>query len=266
MNYRAAYERVKKSKYSEQYWIGTIEDISDPEFLGRCKVRVFGVFGFKNLSVNSIPTSDLPWAYPDNPKSFSGNNGSGAFSTPRLGTVVKVRFENDIYHPLYTSIEELNPDMLAEAAGDYEGFHSWAWDSEENLKIYYTRNSGLLIDNDSSLININNDNSILIQHKDGSASVELRGGDIDIVTDNNANISTNNNITHNSNYVHVNGARTDVGANPVYSAVLFQPLIALLKQIAAAVDSKLPLSPGVVSGLVQQMENLIKSDTVNVSK
>jgi len=40
------------------WWIGVVEDIADPETLGRCKVRVFGYHDNSTL----IPTDHLPWA------------------------------------------------------------------------------------------------------------------------------------------------------------------------------------------------------------
>lgn len=40
------------------WWVGVVEDIRDPETLGRCKVRVFGYHDDSNL----IPTVDLPWS------------------------------------------------------------------------------------------------------------------------------------------------------------------------------------------------------------
>jgi len=40
------------------WWVGVVEDIRDPDTLGRCKVTVFG---YHDDQVN-IPTADLPWA------------------------------------------------------------------------------------------------------------------------------------------------------------------------------------------------------------
>jgi hypothetical protein len=40
------------------WWVGVVEDIRDPETLGRCKVRVFGYHDDSSL----IPTVDLPWS------------------------------------------------------------------------------------------------------------------------------------------------------------------------------------------------------------
>jgi hypothetical protein len=40
------------------WWIGVVEDVADPDTLGRCRVRVFGYHDDSTL----IPTEDLPWA------------------------------------------------------------------------------------------------------------------------------------------------------------------------------------------------------------
>jgi len=40
------------------WWVGVVEDVLDPDVLGRCKVRVFGYHD----NATQIPTADLPWA------------------------------------------------------------------------------------------------------------------------------------------------------------------------------------------------------------
>jgi hypothetical protein len=45
---------------TSSFWYGVVEDIDDPEMLGRVRVRVFGIH---SESKQDIPTSDLPWAY-----------------------------------------------------------------------------------------------------------------------------------------------------------------------------------------------------------
>jgi hypothetical protein len=40
------------------WWVGVVEDVIDPDVLGRCKVRVFGYHD----NTSQIPTADLPWA------------------------------------------------------------------------------------------------------------------------------------------------------------------------------------------------------------
>lgn len=94
-------ERVKEfltTKQLEPYvklYIGKIEDNNDPDKLGRCKIRVFGVFG------DEITTEDLPWAIPEN--GFIGST-LGSFIVPPLETVVRVYFDqNNIYSPVFTT-------------------------------------------------------------------------------------------------------------------------------------------------------------------
>ena len=59
------------------WWIGIIEDRSDPLGLGRCRVRIFG---WHTDNKSQLPTKDLPWAQPMLPI-----NNSRTFSSPRLG-------------------------------------------------------------------------------------------------------------------------------------------------------------------------------------
>jgi hypothetical protein len=60
------------------WWIGIVEDTSDPLTLGRCKVRCFGYHPAK--STNLVPTGDLPWATTIHPL-----NTPNLYGTPRLG-------------------------------------------------------------------------------------------------------------------------------------------------------------------------------------
>ena len=63
-----------------QWWIGVVEDRTDPEKLGRCRVRIFGIH---TDDIVAIPTEDLPWAIPV----YSVNNND-SFSAPREGEYV----------------------------------------------------------------------------------------------------------------------------------------------------------------------------------
>ncbi len=79
--------------YSDNY-VGIVEDNNDPDKIGRCKIRVYGIF-------DNIEKSDLPWALPC--FKFIGSK-VGSFIVPPIGCVVEVRFRNsDIYFPEYTS-------------------------------------------------------------------------------------------------------------------------------------------------------------------
>ena len=59
------------------WWMGVVEDRDDPEKLGRCKVRIFGLH---TENVGLLPTDDLPWAVPMQPITSAATSGVG--STP----------------------------------------------------------------------------------------------------------------------------------------------------------------------------------------
>jgi hypothetical protein len=86
-------------------YTGRVEDNIDPDKLGRCRVRVFGIFDDKNIS-----TQDLPWAVPE--QTFIGST-VGNFIVPPVGTLVRVYFDgDDIYAPCYTT-KALNKNQLS---------------------------------------------------------------------------------------------------------------------------------------------------------
>jgi len=63
-----------------QWWIGVVEDRNDPEKLGRCRVRIFGIH---TDDIVAIPTEDLPWAIP-----VHSVNNNDTFATPKEGEYV----------------------------------------------------------------------------------------------------------------------------------------------------------------------------------
>jgi hypothetical protein len=165
---------------------GIVVDNNDPDQLGRCRIRVYGVFE------NDIPDEDLPWAIPD--FNFIGST-LGSFVVPPEDTLVKVYFENDdIYLPRYTTkvikSETMNDsNFIAGISENYpDSMIFFETDTGEYFKINratnistYRHASGLLIDIDA----------------DGNITID--NTDIDISTDpNNAsNSSSIGNITIN---------------------------------------------------------------------
>jgi len=59
------------------WWTGVVEDRNDPEYMGRCKVRIFG---YHTDDITVLPTEDLPWAIPLQSITSAANSGLG--STP----------------------------------------------------------------------------------------------------------------------------------------------------------------------------------------
>jgi hypothetical protein len=243
-----------------QHFLGVVMDNKDPQYKGRCKVKVFGLF-------DELETQDLPWAFPRNEISFGADGGSGRFSTPKLGSIVHIQFNNgDYYSPEYKALQELSQDLIEEIKTSYEGAHSVIFDGIENVRVYYTVAKGLTMDVKDSTINIANDNSITIQHKDAQSMIELRGGKITENADSEIEATAVTRIKHSSNEFWADGKTTKLGHTPVYSAVLHEPLWLFLKQLAAGLDAKLVSTPGTFTALAETYEQLSKSDVVKVSK
>lgn len=57
------------------WWIGVVEDRHDPEYLGRCRVRIFG---YHTDSRKLLPTKDLPWCIPIQPITSAAISGKGS--------------------------------------------------------------------------------------------------------------------------------------------------------------------------------------------
>lgn len=56
------------------WWMGVVEDRQDPERIGRCRVRMFGIHPSDK---NKVPTADLPWAHPVSPITNASMSGIG---------------------------------------------------------------------------------------------------------------------------------------------------------------------------------------------
>jgi hypothetical protein len=243
-----------------QHFLGVVVDNKDPEFRARCKVRVFGVF-------DDVKDEDLPWAFQRFDISFGDNGGSGRVSIPKLGCIVHVQFNNgNYYSPEYKAVQELSKDLITEISASYEGAHSLIYDGIEKLKIYYTVAKGLVIDLKESTIVISNDNSITITHAGQTSTLEFRGGKITEFANSEIESTATTRIKQSSNEVWVDGKTTKLGHAPVYSAILAEPLWMFLKQLAAAVDAKLPSTPGTMTSLAESYEQLSTSDVVKVTK
>jgi hypothetical protein len=82
------------------WWQGVVESVNDPEKLGRCKVRILG---YHTEDKATLPTSDLPWAYPLQPITSAAMSGIGTSPTGLLpGSWVIGFFQDGEYaqHPV----------------------------------------------------------------------------------------------------------------------------------------------------------------------
>ena len=114
--------QMKKSEFHGIYR-GVIEDNNDPEMLGRCKIRVWGLHTdlIEPDELEGIPTENLPWAEPCLGLVEGSVSGNGAFSIPLQGSHVFLFFEGGNWQsPRYFATAPGQPE---EAADTTKGFN-----------------------------------------------------------------------------------------------------------------------------------------------
>jgi len=240
-------------------WIATVTNNNDPLFAGRCQVRVFRL-------MDTIDSKNLPWAVPIHSNFFAGN-GAGSLSIPKIGQIVRVQFNNgDVYAPEYSTIQNIDTELIETIKEDYDGTHVLAFDPDEGLNIIYQRNLGIQIFYRESFFQISPDSMITIQHANQESLIQMEGDKTYITTKNEVNISAGAKVEVTADEVIAAGNRTTkVGPGPYYHAVLAEVLFPLLQTMATALDAKMPATPGVNVGLVEQAKQASTSKNVLIS-
>ena len=104
---------------------GVIEDNNDPQKLGRCKVRIFGIHTeMKNKNeLEGIPTEELPWSEPALGLFEGSVSGFGSWTVPLQGSHVFLFFENGhILNPRFFASAPGMPTNINHGFEDNEGF------------------------------------------------------------------------------------------------------------------------------------------------
>lgn len=270
MNYHEGQGSSHTDHNFNAYYIGKVEAIDDPKFEGRCRVRVFSLF-------DDMDIVDLPWATPAAKPTFFGQDArAGSISIPKIGAVVGVKFNNgDIYSPEYSQVQELAEDIKDELKKGntpesfrkkYEGSHFILFDGDEEIKFWFDREIGLQMELKQSFIRIDNATSnILIEHKDNLSQIGLEDTVIRVIADSEVRISAGTKFTATSKTAHINSKTTILGASGVqYSAVLGEPLFAILKTMAATIDAKVPSTAGALAAAVDAAKVQVLSRTVTI--
>jgi hypothetical protein len=240
-------------------WIGIVINPKDPTFSGRCQIRAFGL-------LDGIKDEHLPWAVPVNSTIFAGD-GAGSLSVPKIGQVVRVTFNNgDIYAPEYTTIQNIDTDLIQRIKDDYQGTHVLLYDPAEELTIIYQKGSGFQIYYKESFFQITPDTLITLSTPNGDSMIQMDTDKINVSTKNEVNISAAAKVEVTADEVIVNGSQTTkVGPGPYMHAILGEPMWALLSTIATALDAKMPATPGVNAGLVEAAKQSATSTNVMIS-
>lgn len=245
--------------YHDNDWIGIVTNINDTTFSGRCQVRVLGLW-------DGIKDEHLPWAVPINSTIFAGD-GAGSISVPKIGQFVRVQFNNgDMYAPEYTTIQNIDSELINKIKEDYEGTHVLLYDPTEELTIIFQKESGIQIYFKESFFQITPDSMITLQTPNIDSVIQMEGDITRITTKNEVEIAGAAKVTVEADEVIVKGSQaTKIGPGPYRKAVLAEPMWALLQTIATALDAKVPATPGVNAGLVEAAKQAATSTNVMIS-
>ena len=154
---------MKKKIESGKTYIGTVEDIKDPDKNGRVKVRVLDIHS------DDQELESIPWATPWK------DLGGGQFSLPEIGKVVVVVFDQgDVNKPeyIYTEHWNVNLENKLKSLGDsdYGSMKSVIFDHK--TQIYSNDSEGLKVDYKFNNINIKED-SINLNLKDNNSILNI---------------------------------------------------------------------------------------------
>mgnify|MGYP003646480127 FL=1 len=189
-------------------WVGIVEDTADDIFEGRCKIRVYGKMDDRvdpedPASAYKIPTTTLPWSRPHQLMYGGSATGSGKFEIPKLGSIVRVTFDNgNFYQPVYHENIYPSDETKGEIEAAYQNSHVLIYDTAfgltgelqdgvsevtneregEHVKIFFTEEKGIMMDYTTTegptTINVKPDNSVHIINANGDSMVMLNDGNI----------------------------------------------------------------------------------------
>ena len=189
-------------------WVGIVEDTADDIFEGRCKIRVYGKMDDRvdpedPASAYKIPTATLPWSRPHQLMYGGSATGSGKFEIPKLGSIVRVTFDNgNFYQPVYHENIYPSDETKGEIEAAYQNSHVLIYDTAigltgelqdgvsevtneregEHVKIFFTEEKGIMMDYTTTegptTINVKPDNSVHIINANGDSMVMLNDGNI----------------------------------------------------------------------------------------
>ncbi len=201
-------KELKDDNLKGTQWIGIVENTDDDIFEGRCRIRVFGKMDQREdpedpSSAYVMPTESLPWARPSVASSGGSNTGSGTFSVPKIGTILRISFDNGNYYaPVYHESLYPSDETKAEIEAAYPNSHVLIYDTAfgltgdlqsgdptvtneregEHIKVFFTEEKGLMMDYTTTegptTVNVKPDNSVEIINANGDSIIMLNDGNI----------------------------------------------------------------------------------------
>lgn len=179
------------TQLTSNHYTGRVVNNNDPDKVGRCQIRVFGIFG------KEINDDELPWATPD--QSYIGGL-KGNFIVPTVDTIVRVYFENnEIYKPIYTTkvLDLNNMDFDSNKNEDYPNTQIFFETNEgDYFKINRTTRLMTFKHSSGAIITIDKDGVIDINSEitDKGHFVINVNGDVDIYAGGNAKVDAKSDV------------------------------------------------------------------------
>jgi len=162
------------------------------------------------------------------------NTGSGKFEIPKLGSIVRMTFDNgNLYQPIYHENIYPSDETKAEIEASYQNSHVLIYDTAfgltggengtevtndregEHVKVFFTEEKGVMIDYTTTegptSINIKPDNSVEILNANGDSIVMLNDGNITMTHSADVNINCVNANINATGETHINSPRIKLG-------------------------------------------------------
>jgi len=228
-------------------WVGIVEDTADDIFEGRCKIRVYGkmdgrVDSEDPESAYKIPTLALPWSRPHQLMYGGSATGSGKFEIPKLGSIVRMTFDNgNFYQPIYHENIYPSDETKAEIEASYQNSHVLIYDTAfgltggengtevtndregESVKVFFTEEKGLMMDYTTATgpttINIKPDNSVEIINTNGDSIIMTNDGNITMTHSADVNIKCVNAKITASGETHINSPKIKLGEAAIEAVI-----------------------------------------------
>lgn len=272
---------LKADNLTGTEWVGIVEDNQDELFEGRCRVRVYGKMDQREdpkdpKSKFILPKDALPWARPCVSSSGGSNSGSGTFSVPKIGTVVRVTFDGGSYYsPVYHESIYPSDQVKEEIQGSYQNSHVLIYDTAfgltggdneeikneregESIKVFFTEEKGLMFDYTTATgpttVNIKPDNSVEIINANGDKIVMLNDGNITfthsakfiINSKDNTEINCKDAIVNCENMIVNHSSSIELGQGATEKLVLGDSFLSLFNQHQHIGNLGAPTSPPIV--------------------
>ncbi len=170
------FDQKQTQAYGDVY-IGTVVNNNDPQKLGRCQIRVYGIYS------NEIIDDDLPWALPE--FGFIGSE-VGSFIVPPNDCIVSVRFSNnDVNEPIYTTKVLKKGKLPNDIGSDYPNTLVF-FELDGGDKFTINRNTGETIytSRNGIVITMFEDKSFKLEHSKGTILEIDKSGNVDISSGN----------------------------------------------------------------------------------